>query len=132
MLGDDDWVELGTVKVEVELEVLVVTDEDDWDELWDEARDGLWLLDDDPPWLPVPTPPAEAHGKSAVVVEPDGIVGTVEHVAVWDELSVSDGLSVPPVAKKKYAPAAAASRRIATMATAIAAIPALPSPNKIS
>lgn len=83
MLKDDDWVELGSVKVKLELEVLVVTDEDDWvdvwDELWDETWDELWLL--------VPLPPAETHGRAVVVVvEPNGIVRTVEHVVVWDEL----------------------------------------------
>jgi len=135
VLEDDDCVELETVKVKLELEVLVVTDEDDrvdvWDELWDEIWDELWLLEDEPPWLLVPTPPAETHGRAVVVVvEPNGIVRTVEHVVIWDELWESDGLAVPPVTRKKYAPAATATRRIATTATAIGAIPLLPSTNK--
>ncbi len=105
-------------------------DEDDWvdvwDELWDEIWDELWLLEDEPPWLLVPTPPAETHGRVVVVVvEPDGIVRTVEHVVVWDEFWEA-------VTKKKYAPAAAAIRRIATTAIAIADIPLLPSTNKIT
>jgi hypothetical protein len=134
VLEDDDWVELGTVEVKLELEVLVVTDEDDWvdvwDELWDEIWDELWLLEDEPPWLLVPTPPTETHGRAVVVVvEPNGIVRTVEHVVVvWNELWEL----AEPVTKKKYAPAATATRRIATTATAIGAIPLLPSTNKIT
>ena len=137
VLEDDDWVEIGTVKVKLELEVLVVTDEDDWvetlDEVWDDVWDELWLLEDEPAWLLVPTPPGETHGTVVVVVvEPNGIARTVEHVVIWDELWELDEVAVPPVAKKKYAPAAAATRRIATTATAIAAIPLLPSTNKIT
>ena len=137
MVEDDDWMELGAVKVNVVLEVVVVTDEDvwveAWDELCDELSDELWLLEDEPPWLLVPTPPGETHGRAVVVVvEPNGIVRTVEQVVVWDELWEWDEPAVPPVAKKKYAPAAAATTRIATTATAIAAIPLLPSANRIT
>ena len=139
VLEDDDWVELelGSVKVKVVLEVLVVTDEDGWvdvcDELGDEVCDEPWLLGDEPPWPLVPTPPAETHGRAVVVVvEPNGIVRMVEHIVVWDELWESDEPAVPPVLKKKYAPAAAATRSIAMTATAIAAIPRLPSTDKIA
>jgi hypothetical protein len=85
-LEDDDWDELGSEKVKLEFEVLVVTDEDDWVDDWGELWDKIWELD-----------------------EP----------------------AVPPVAKKKYAPAATASRRIAMTAIAIAAIPSRPPTNKI-
>jgi len=89
---DDDWVELGTVKVKLGLETLVVTDEEDWVGvwlgLWDEIRDEVWLLEDEP-WLLVPLPPSETHGTTAVVVEPDGIVMTVEHAVVCDELAAA-------------------------------------------
>jgi hypothetical protein len=133
VLGDDDWVELGTVRVKAELEVPIVTDEDGWVDVWDELWDELWLLEDKPPWLPVPTPPAETHGGAVAVVEPNGIVRTVEHVVVWDELWESDEPAVLLVANKKYPPAAAAAiRRIATAATAIAAIPPLPSTDNLT
>ncbi len=127
---DDDWVELGTVKVKLELEVLVASDEDDWvavwDEDWDEICDELWPLEDELPWLLVPLPPTETHGRVVVVVvEPNGIVRTVEHVVVWDEFWEA-------VTKRKYAAAAAAIRRIAMRAIAIAVIPLLPSTNKIT
>jgi hypothetical protein len=83
VLEDDDWVELEAVEVKLEFEVLVVTDEEDWVDVWDELWDELWLLEDEPSWLLVPTPPAETHGRAAVVVvEPNGIVRTVEHVVV--------------------------------------------------
>jgi hypothetical protein len=93
VLEDEDWVELGTVKVKLELEVLVITDEDDWvavwDEVWDETWDEVWTLEDGL-WLLVPLPPTETHGTTVVVVvEPDGIARTVEHVVVCDELAAA-------------------------------------------